>query len=221
MTKNTRLSNGNLVRFRPVSAIIIMNKKREEKIMLCKKKSCDKKCDLKTKLGYMLLGVAVGSAGVAGFCLKCKLIKKKNGFMSSLCDCGCMDTLKLKKHSNGHSESNNTYENFCECDCEPDNTCGPYDTEGARNGYYGHSDSEKCDMDELHSHGCLGYPHDEYCGFASSHNDRPNDQSSPEIENQKGIPEGNMTPLSVKNKAQKFNPQPENAVTDAHAKKKK
>lgn len=187
--------------------------------MLFKNNLCKNKCSLKSKLGFMLLGVVVGGAGATVLCCKNKLMRKKKNLMSSICDCDCIESLMPKKHKG--CETDNTYENFSECDCEPDNTCGPYDTEGARNGYFDHSDSEKCNMDELHSHGCLGYPHDEYCGFASSHDDRPNDLSSPEIENQKGIPEGNMTPMSVKNKAQKFNPQPENAVTDENSKKKK
>ena len=186
--------------------------------MLCKKNLCQKKCDLKTKLGYMLIGVSVGAVGAVAFCLKNKILKKKKGLISSLCDCGCMDSLMHKKHC---GESDNSYENFSECDCEPDDTCGAYGYENARNGYYAHCDSNKCDIDGLHSHGCLGYPHDEYCGFASSHDDRPNDLSNPEIDDQMGIPEGNTTPMSVKNKAKKFNPQPENAVTDENSKKKK
>ncbi len=102
--------------------------------------------------------------------------------------------------------SDNTYENFCDCDGEH----GDY--ERARNG----CGAEEQDVDILHSHGCLGYPHDNYYGFADSNGDRPNDLSNPEIEGSKGIPEGNVSapPTAVKNARGKNNPQPENKVNE-------
>ena len=187
--------------------------------MLFKNSSCKNKNNFKTKLGFMLLGVMVGGAGATVLCCKNKLMKKKKNLISSICDCGCMENLMPKKHKG--CETDNTYENFSECDCEPDDTCGAYGYENARNGYYAHCDSKKCDIEGLDSSGCLGYPHDDYCGFASSHDDRPNDLSNPEIDNQMGIPEGNSTPMSAKNEPKKFNPQPENAITDENSKKKK
>lgn len=173
--------------------------------MFCSKK-CDKmlnsmRHDSTYHYGSLVVGMILGAA-VTGAVCTLKKMKNKGKCLSSAISqkCTCDGT-------------DNTYENFCECNGDPD------DHERARNGFDCHSDAEECDTDILHSHGCLGYPHDNYCGFANSNGDRPSDPSSPEIDNQKGIPEGNTSPYWEKNAQGKSNPQPENKVNEVKRKK--
>ena len=164
--------------------------------MLCMKKNV--KPMKSQKGGAFIVGLLIGSAATATFCIVKKIKKKKkerSGASKIRCDC-----------------TDNSYENFCNCDEGAD------DYERARNGCGNLSGTEKCDTDILHTHGCLGYPHDEYEGFADSNGDRPNDLSNPEIDNQKGIPEGNPSPYWAKNKRGKSNPQPENKVNEVKKK---
>jgi hypothetical protein len=108
---------------------------------------------------------------------------------------------KMKNPQSG-CDCKNDGDDFCECGCDSD-------YERARNRC---DCAEESDTDILHSHGCLGYSHDDYCGFADSNGGRPSDLSSPEIPNQKGKTEENSTPYNAKNSRGKGNPQPENAV---------
>lgn len=162
--------------------------------MLYNKKSCNLcKSDCGTsRLSLALISALAGSALTASIFLIKKMKCRCGSLKQALCNC------------RDYSDSDNSYENFCECDGDP---C---DHERARNGFNCHA--EECDTDILHSHGCLGYPHDNYEGFADSNGDRPNDLSSPEINNQKGIPEGNSSPYWAKNAEGKSNPQPENNI---------
>ncbi len=166
--------------------------KNDKKIINCTKKKS-------SKCGAFMLGAAFGAAMTAAICIskkakkKCKCIKE--AIKSSVCDC-----------------TDNSYENFCTCDEKDDH-------ERARNGFDCHSDAEECDTHLLHSHGCLGYPHDNFGGFANSNGDRPSDLSNPEIDNQMGIPEGNTSPYWAKNAGDKSNPQPENKVNEVKKKK--
>lgn len=184
---------------------ILKEKAKEGTKMFCTKKHEKMMGMKKTSAGgAMLLGAMLGVAATAIFC-NMKKIKKKCGCISDAVQkCGCDGT-------------DNTYENFCECNVDPD---GHSDLERARNGFDCHGEAEECDTDILHSHGCLGYPHDNYGGFANSNGDRPNDTSNPEIDNQKGIPEGNTSPYWEKNAQGKSNPQPENKVTEVKKQKK-
>lgn len=169
--------------------------------MLCSKDMCKaiKKCDCKEqKYGPLILGMVSGAAAATAlYLIKC-VMKKKSAIKQAL------------KERCGYDGCDNTYENFCECNGDPD------DHERARNGFDCHA--EECDTDILHSHGCLGYQHDHYEGFANSNGDRPNDPSNPEIDNQKGIPEGNTSPYWEKNARGKNNPQPENKITEVKKK---
>jgi len=151
-----------------------------------------------SKCGALILGMVSGAAITATVFIIKEMKKKKCSLKKALKNC-C-----------GFDETNNTYENFCECNGDPN------DHERARNGFDCHA--EECDTDILHSHGCLGYEHDHYGGFANSNGDRPNDTSSPEIDNQKGIPEGNTSPYWEKNAQGKSNPQPENKVNEVKKK---
>lgn len=151
-----------------------------------------------SKCGALILGMISGAAITATVFIIKEMKKKKCSLKKALKNC-C-----------GFDETNNTYENFCECNGDPN------DHERARNGFDCHA--EECDTDILHSHGCLGYEHDHYGGFANSNGDRPNDTSSPEIDNQKGIPEGNTSPYWEKNAQGKSNPQPENKVNEVKKK---
>ncbi len=172
--------------------------------MFCSKK-CAKMFDNKMNSGIscggaLILGMILGAAATVTVCSMKKMKEKGKSLSSAVSEkCACDGT-------------DNTYENFCECNGDPD------DHERARNGFDCHSDAEECDTDILHSHGCLGYSHDHYCGFANSNGDRPNDLSNPEIDNQKGIPEGNTSPYWEKNAQGKSNPQPENKVTEVKKK---
>ena len=159
-------------------------------------KNCNCGCD--SRGSALILGMLSGAAvTVAIFVIK-EMKKKKSSLKKVLKSCCNFDG------------TDNTYENFCECgeDCN--------DHERARNGFDCHG--EECDTDILHSHGCLGYPHDNNGGFANSNGDRPNDLSSPEIENQKGIPEGNPSPYWEKNAQGKSDPQPENNINEVKKK---
>ena len=162
--------------------------------MFCSKKSSN----YFMSLGSLILGMISGAAlTTAFFTIKEKKKCALSHAVKNTCECDRTD---------------NTYENFCECNGDPD------DHERARNGFDCHSATEECDTDILHSHGCLGYPHDQYGGFANSNGDRPNDLSNPEIDNQKGIPEGNTSPYWEKNAQGKSNPQPENKVNEVKKK---
>ena len=163
------------------------NKKTDRLMDGCTSKSC-----------AVLIGMLAGAAVTTSFFVIKKMLCKKASLKDALVGCCCGD------------DSNNTYENFCECNGSPD------DHERARNGFDCHAD--ECDTDILHSHGCLGYQHDHYEGFANSNGDRPNDLSNPEIDNQKGIPEGNTSPYWEKNARDKSNPQPENKVNEVKKK---
>ena len=155
-------------------------------------------CNCSQKCGTLILGMISGAAVTAAVFIMKEAKKKKCSLKKALKSCCDFDG------------TDNTYENFCECNGDPN------DHERARNGFDCHA--EECDTDILHSHGCLGYPHDQYGGFANSNGDRPNDLSSPEIDNQKGIPEGNTSPYWEKNAQGKSNPQPENKVTEVKKK---
>ena len=158
-----------------------------------------------SKCGAFMLGAAIGAAMTAAICISKKAKKKCKCIKDAIKNCGCDNT-------------DNTYENFCECNGDPD---GHSDLERARNGFDCHGgETNECDTDILHSHGCLGYPHDNYGGFANSNGDRPNDTSNPEIDNQKGIPEGNTSPYWEKNAQGKSKPQPENKVNEVKKQKK-
>lgn len=168
--------------------------------MFCAKKSCNLMGNQQSisTCSAVLFGMISGAAVATTVFIIKKMKEKKMSLKNALKDCcGC-------------DETDNTYENFCECNGDPN------DHERARNGFDCHA--EEYDTDILHSHGCLGYQHDQYGGFANSNGDRPNDLSNPEIENQKGIPEGNTSPYWAKNAQGKSNPQPENKVNEVKKK---
>ena len=160
--------------------------------MFCTKDN-HKNCTTGGKCGAFAVGLLIGAAASATFCIVKKIKKKR-----------CIS--KLKKNFCNCTDSG--LENFCDCD---ENAS---DYERARNGCGNLSEAEEFDTDILHSHGCLGYPHDSCGGFADSNGDRPNDLSNPEIDNQKGVPEGNTSPYQAKNEHGKSNPQPENKVNE-------
>ena len=160
--------------------------------MFCIKKPCNqgKKCRSSSDAFIFTLGTVFGAAATASAFLLGKAKLKKCSLkkaLKSCCDFG-------------------SDEDFCNCE---DEHC---DHERARSGFDCHA--EECDTDILHSHGCLGYAHDDCGGFADSKGDRPNDTSSPELDKQKGIPDEKSSPYWVKNSRGKSNPQPENKINE-------
>ena len=117
-------------------------------------------------------------------------------------------SLKANEKSRRSSRGGDACDDFCTCD-EPHS-----DYERARNGCDCHGADEEGDAAILHSHGCLGYPHDDYYGFADSNGDRPSDLSNPEIE----LSDASYSPAAVKNGHGKSNPQPENKITEVKKK---
>ena len=143
------------------------------------------------------IGMLMGAAATATFCIVKKIKKKKAHSKQKKGICLCDE---------------NDYENF-------DEDCGCLDDyERARNGCGNLSGTEECDTDILHSSGCLGYPHDEYGGFADSKGDRPNDLSCPEAVNRGTKYAEQESPYQAKNKGGKSNPQPENRVNEVKKK---
>ena len=146
--------------------------------------------------GALLLGMALGAAASAA------LIKLKD---SKIKKCG------LAKAVEGFC--NDKSDSLCDCDCD----CDCSDHERARNGFDCHEGhTEEGDIDILHSHGCLGYPHDDSFGFADSKGDRPNDLSVPQFAADQS--EVRDSVLEVKNSKNKSNPQPENRVNEVKKK---
>ena len=97
----------------------------------------------------------VGAAtAVCAMIAKERKTKKSGGAVS--CDCSELDV---------------------ECDECDDQYC---DFERARNDLKGCEDESE--RDHLDSCGCLGYPHDQYGGFADSKGDRPNDLCCPVLD---------------------------------------
>ena len=143
--------------------------------------------------GMVLGGVATAAAFLMG-----DVKKKKCSLKTALKNCCDFD-------------SNNIGDDLCDCE---DGHC---DYERARSGFDCHA--EECDADILHSHGCLGYPHDDCGGFADSKGDRPNDTSNPEINRQQSLPDEKSSPYSAKNAFGKNNPQPENRVNEVKKKR--
>ena len=156
------------------------------------KKPCSqsKKCSSSSSTLVFTLGAILGGAATAAAFLLGKAKLKK---------CSLKKVLKNCCDFGGE-------EDFYSCE---DEHC---DHERARSGFDCHA--EECDTDILHSHGCLGYPHDDCGGFADSKGDRPNDTSNPEIDKQKGVPDEKASPYSTKNSRGKSNPQPENKVNE-------
>ena len=158
---------------------------------LCKNVSHKKEvCD-----GAILLtGMMAGAVITTSFFLMKKIKDKKCSLKKAIKNC----CAPLEEY------------NACECNEEH---C---DHERARNACG--CPSEECDTEILHSHGCLGYPHDEYGGFADSKGDRPSDLSNPEIANQNVASASNDSPYLAKNAPGKSNPQPENKVNEVKKK---
>ena len=144
-----------------------------------------KRASLPILLAGMLAGSALTAAAFAFKKLKCKGESLKK-LMADKCRCFDGDE-----------------GDFCECE--------PCDHERARNECACHA--EESDTDLLHSHGCLGNPHDDCGGFADSKGDRPSDLSNPEIQSK-----GEWSPYEVKNYAPKEDPKPENKVNEVKKK---
>lgn len=170
--------------------IILQKKERGFTMQFINKNDDFMKCHCKcTKLSTLLIGMLAGSALTAvafGFNkLKCKG-KSLKKLMEDKCHCF---------EDDGDS--------ICECE--------PCDHERARNNCTCHA--EESDTDILHSHGCLGNPHDDFEGFADSKGDRPSDLSSPELEDK-----GECSPYEVKNSTPKQDPKPENKINEVKKK---
>lgn len=168
--------------------------------MFCPKsyEKAARKCNCGSKCGAVIVGMLSGAV-LTAIAFVAKDMKKKK--------------CSVKKAAKERCGSNESFgdENQCDCDGSHD------DAERARNDCYRHD--EECNTSLLHSSGCLGYPHDDYEGFACSKGDRPNDLSNPELDNQKANPKSNSSPYMAKNIPGKGDPQPKNRIKDEAEKK--